>query len=142
MEVVFEAKYSLDETKKVAQGILPWVQLKKRVLFKGEIGAGKTTLVKHLAVLLGVDEVVDSPTFSLVNEYQGQTTIHHFDLYRIESEAELWDIGWEDYLDSNGHLWVEWPERAPGVFDDDFLIVKIESNTGLDSRNVQVIVLD
>ena len=142
MEIVFETDYSLSEAESVAHRIFPWIQSKKRVLFKGEIGAGKTTLIQYLANLMGVEEVVDSPTFSLVNEYLGTATIYHFDLYRIKSAEELWDIGWEEYLENNDHIWVEWPERVPEAFNDDFLLVEIGALESLDVRKIKVIALN
>lgn len=142
MQTLVERSYRLEEVGNVAEELLPFILERKRVLFKGEIGSGKTTLIQHLSELMGVSEIVDSPTFSLVNEYEGNETIHHFDLYRIETEEELWDIGWNEYLETTGQLWVEWPERAPGAFDDSFLLVQITHDQGGESRMLQVISLD
>lgn len=96
------------------------------ILFSGEMGAGKTTLIKELCKHLGVKDEVSSPTFSLVNEYRGTSgKIYHFDLYRIQSEEELYDIGYEDYFYSGYLCLVEWPEMASGIIPENHISVKI-----------------
>lgn len=86
-------------------------------LVYGEMGAGKTTFIKELCKTLGSKDSVTSPTFSIVNEYLYPAgSIYHFDLYRLRDEAELWAMGWEEYLDSGMPCLVEWPEKAePGL---------------------------
>ena len=85
--------------------------------FFGNMGAGKTTLIKSFCLSLGVKEAVTSPTFALVNSYTGQAgvVVHHFDLYRLEREEEAYDIGLEEYFDSGDYVLVEWPERIPSL---------------------------
>ena len=98
----------------------------KIILFSGEMGAGKTTLIKELCKHLGVHDEVSSPTFSLVNEYESELgTVYHFDLYRIQSEEELYDIGYEDYFFSGYLCLVEWPEMASGLIPQAHVSVKI-----------------
>lgn len=88
------------------------------VAFTGDLGAGKTAFVSGLAEGLGVRDRVTSPTFTIVNEYEGgRLPLFHFDLYRLESADELFDIGWEDYLARGGVCAVEWSENAPGALD-------------------------
>jgi tRNA threonylcarbamoyladenosine biosynthesis protein TsaE len=84
------------------------------VAFSGELGAGKTTLIQALCQELGVEREVTSPTFALVNEYFNAAgeSIFHFDLYRIEEEAELYDLGYEEYFYSGNFCFIEWPEKA------------------------------
>ncbi len=100
-------------------------------LLYGEIGAGKTTLVKRICSILGVKEAANSPTFSLVNEYTyeadgKQKLIYHIDLYRLDSLEEALDIGIEDYLYANGYCFVEWPELVGPIVPEDCVKIKIE----------------
>lgn len=84
--------------------------------FFGEMGSGKTTLIRHICQALGVMESVTSPTFALVNSYHSPTgPVHHFDLYRLRREEEAYDIGLEEYLDSGQYCLIEWPERIPNL---------------------------
>ena len=89
------------------------------IAFSGDLGAGKTAFTRGLARGLGVTERVTSPTFAIVNEYLGgRLPLFHFDLYRLSSAEELFDIGWEDYLDRGGVCAVEWSENGEGVLED------------------------
>lgn len=98
--------------------------------FDGEMGAGKTTFINALCRALGVeDDPTGSPTFSIINEYRSDTTaelIYHFDLYRIESLEQAFDIGIEDYLDSGALCLIEWPDRIDDILPDDTVRVKID----------------
>jgi tRNA threonylcarbamoyladenosine biosynthesis protein TsaE len=97
-------------------------------VFRGAMGAGKTTLISALCRYLGVEEHTSSPTFSLVNEYHGakQLKIFHFDFYRIRSEAEAMDMGVEEYFDGPALCLVEWPERVENLLPSDYVEIKIE----------------
>ena len=109
--------------------------------FYGEMGAGKTTFINALTRALGVeDDIVNSPSFSIVNEYRSDTTaelIYHFDLYRIESLDDAMDIGIEDYFDSGALCLLEWPERISEMLPDDTVPVTITVNDD-DSRTITV----
>jgi tRNA threonylcarbamoyladenosine biosynthesis protein TsaE len=105
-------------------------------LFYGEMGAGKTTIIKSLCEKLGVAEPVTSPTFSIVNEYQGQDgKIFHFDFYRLKNETEALDMGYEEYFYSGAYCFIEWPEKIPGLLPEHYIRIKIEV-TGADSRQI------
>ena len=93
----------------------------KTLLFYGQMGVGKTTLIKELCKSLGVLDNISSPTFSLVNEYQTAKNdkVYHFDFYRIEDEEEAYDIGIEDYFDSKNWCFVEWPENIVNLLPID-----------------------
>lgn len=98
----------------------------KIILFSGKMGAGKTTLIKTFCNHLNVEDDVSSPTFSLVNEYESKFgPVYHFDLYRIKSEEELYDIGYEDYFYSGYLCLVEWPEMASDVIPENHISVNI-----------------
>lgn len=90
------------------------------------MGVGKTTLIKTLIKLLGSNDVVSSPTFSIVNEYLAENqSIYHFDLYRIEDEDELYDFGIDTYIYNNNFVFVEWPELLKPLIQDKYSVVKI-----------------
>jgi len=102
------------------------------VAFYGELGSGKTAFVRGMARGMGIDALVNSPTFTIVNEYVGARSLFHFDMYRLGSADELFDIGWEDYLARNGVCAVEWSENVEDAFEGDEVVVtfrKIDENT-------------
>jgi tRNA threonylcarbamoyladenosine biosynthesis protein TsaE len=105
------------------------------VLLTGDLGAGKTTLVKHLGRALGILDPITSPTFSLVQEYHAERTgtVYHMDLYRIITPDELVQVGLEDYLDSGNLCLVEWPEVGAAWFNPPYVTVKIVNDT----RNIR-----
>lgn len=108
------------------------------VALYGGLGAGKTAFTRGLAAGLGICGSVSSPTFTIVNEYPGDIPLFHFDMYRLENEKELFDIGWDEYLDRGGVCAVEWSEKVPGAFPPETITVRIES-TGEESRRIEVI---
>lgn len=120
-----EVTYLLSEINSVAREIL--VKTKsKTLLFYGEMGAGKTTLIKKLIQALGAEDAGSSPTFSLVNVYETeQGTVNHFDFYRIEDETEAWDMGLEEYLGSDAWNFVEWPQKIENFIEKDHQKVEI-----------------
>lgn len=115
----------------VAKAILKVLPTDATVALVGPMGAGKTTLVASLARELGVEAgEVSSPTFAIVNEYLASNghTIYHFDLYRLESEAEVADTGFEEYIDSDALCLIEWPDRAGALLPDDCHTITISVN--------------
>ena len=104
------------------------------VAYTGDLGAGKTAFTRGLARGLGCHGRVTSPTFTIVNEYEGPTPLFHFDLYRLGGEEELWDIGWEDYLARNGVCAVEWSEIAPGALPENTVYVTLRRRPGAEEE--------
>lgn len=102
----------------------------KYFCFDAKMGAGKTTLIKQLCIFLGVTDTISSPTYSIVNEYLGENnlTIYHFDLYRLNDEMELLDIGIEDMLESNAVCFIEWPEKILNFLPQSYVKVNIDVN--------------
>ena len=107
------------------------------VALYGDLGTGKTAFTRGLAAGLGIKMSVSSPTFTIVNEYPGDIPLFHFDMYRLESDSELIDIGWDDYLERGGVCAVEWSEKVPGAFSPDTVTVRIE-NLGDDTRRIEI----
>jgi tRNA threonylcarbamoyladenosine biosynthesis protein TsaE len=120
--------FSLDEISEVSKEILSQ-NPKKVILFYGEMGAGKTTLIKALAKSIGVNDATSSPTFSLVNEYQtdSEDFVYHFDVYRLKNESEAYDMGMEEYLYSGHWCFIEWAEKIPTLIPNEHSIIKIKS---------------
>ena len=110
-----------------AQDFIKKIQNKKVFAFYGEMGAGKTTFIKAVCEILGVEDMINSPTFSIINEYSTTDgdTIYHMDCYRIEKESEATNIGISDYLYSGNYCFIEWPENIERLLPDDVVRVKI-----------------
>ena len=119
---------SLDEIGKAAKEFVAAMGDKKVFAFYGKMGAGKTTFIKAVCEELGVQDVINSPTFAIVNEYvdgEGEP-IYHFDFYRIKNQQEALDIGYEDYVYSGNVCFMEWPELIENLLPDDAVKVTIE----------------
>lgn len=110
-------------------------------LFNGDMGAGKTTLIKQLCKRLGVKNTVQSPTFSIVNEYDaGQNgVIYHFDFYRIKSEIEAYDLGADEYLDSGAYCFIEWPDKIESLWPETYFLITIQQETD-GSRSIRALI--
>lgn len=119
-------EYSLKELKKAANFIIENAE-SKIMLFDAAMGMGKTTLIKTLCRVLGSRDTVTSPTFALVNEYEGtDSKIFHFDLYRIKEEAEALDIGFEEYLEQDAWVFIEWPDKILRLLPDKMTTVQLK----------------
>ena len=119
--------FSIAQLEDVSQQILNQTP-NKVILFNGEMGVGKTTLIKQLCKTLGVKDATSSPTFSLVNEYQtnNNQTVYHFDFYRLNKETEALDMGVDDYLYSGNWCFIEWSEKIESLIPDQHTVITIE----------------
>ena len=119
-------QYNIEQVETVAKQVLE-AATSKIILFEGDMGVGKTTLIKTLVGLLGSEDLVSSPTFSLVNEYKGiNDNIFHFDLYRVDDEEELYNFGIETYIYSDDYVFVEWPNLLKPLLQDQFTTINIK----------------
>jgi tRNA threonylcarbamoyladenosine biosynthesis protein TsaE len=123
---------SLAELPQVAQKIVNFAKEAPQQTFKiwrfeGEMGAGKTTLIKAIGEIMGIEDTIQSPTYSIVNEYQSKQEgiIYHFDFYRLKDESEAMDFGIEEYLDSGNYCWLEWASQIPNLLPQQYLIIQI-----------------
>lgn len=117
---------SVIETESVGEAFARGLEAGAVVAMYGDLGAGKTAFVRGMARGLGSDARVTSPTFTIVNEYPGRLPLFHFDMYRLASSDELFDIGWEDYLSRDGVCVVEWSENVSDAFDGSETEIRIE----------------
>ena len=118
---------SLDDIRQVARTFLAEIGDNKLIAFYGHMGAGKTTFIKALCEELGVEDVVNSPTFAIVNEYTDREgeSVFHFDFYRIKSLDEAFGIGFDNYMDSGCFCLMEWPEKVEEILPEETLRVEI-----------------
>ena len=138
MEKFIFRSESLDDLEQLSDEILMTCTKSQIFTFEGQLGAGKTTLIKSLCQYLGYTDEVTSPTFSLVNEYQTPSSmIYHMDLYRLNSENELLDIGFEEYLDGDAFCFIEWPQIAENLIVQSHYKIKILLNEDL-SRKIEI----
>ena len=134
---------SLEEIDKVAGDFIQYISesdLQSNIFaFYGKMGAGKTTFIKAICKALGVKDIVNSPTFTIINEYRSSrgVPIYHFDFYRINRLQEAFDIGTEDYFAGNGLCLIEWPEKIAEILPEDHIKVTITTNEDL-SRTVEI----
>lgn len=129
---------SISDLPAAAASILNYAGTNKILLFYGDMGAGKTTLIKSLCERLGVVDAVTSPTFSIVNEYAGASgPLYHFDFYRLSNQTEALDMGYEEYFYSGNYCFIEWPEKIAGLIPDKYTRISIEI---LDERSRQITV--
>ncbi len=131
---------SLEDLPAAASVLLEEATSEPIILFEGPMGAGKTTLIKELCRQLGVEENVSSPTFALVNEYEGRNRklIYHFDFYRINEEREALDIGAPEYFESGNLCLIEWPSMIPNLLPEHYLLVELEVGEDSIERTVRI----
>ena len=114
---------SPEETEKIGEALARQLQPATVLAYRGDLGAGKTAFTRGLARGLGIEEPVTSPTYTIVNEYlSGRLPLFHFDMYRLRSADDLFDIGWDDYLERGGVCAVEWSENVEEAMEDPILV--------------------
>lgn len=120
----------LDNIQEAAREFIKLIDQDTVFAFHGEMGAGKTTFIKAVCEELGVEDVINSPTFAIVNEYRSASAelIYHFDFYRINKPEEAYDFGYEDYLYSGALCFIEWPEKIEELIPGDTVHVTIKEN--------------
>lgn len=126
-----------EQMPKVAAELLPEASRKGKILlFKGDLGAGKTTLIREICRLLGVGNEVQSPSYAIVNEYSDRhgDPVYHMDLYRLKNETEAFDIGVEQYLSSGYFCMVEWPDSFSDLFGNEYPVIVLEHQN--DTRKI------
>lgn len=128
---------SVRKTKKFGLKLAELLKAPALILLKGDLGTGKTLITKAVVAALGYQGDVTSPTFNLVQEYQADVEIIHMDLYRLDSRKELLEIGFEDYLDRDAFVFIEWPELALSLIPADFIFIEIEK-VAADKRRITV----
>ena len=120
----------LEDLREAASRLLDFAADERVFLFKGEMGAGKTTFIKALCERLQITDVVSSPTFSIVNEYHtDHGPVYHFDFYRLKKESEAFDLGYEDYFYSGSYCFIEWPEKIPNLWPEHYISVEIQEES-------------
>ena len=125
------------ETEKVGEALGKILMPGTILAYEGDLGAGKTAFTRGLARVLGAAEQVTSPTYTIVNEYlSGRMPLFHFDMYRLASSDDLWDIGWEDYLERGGVCAVEWSENVADAMED--AVTVCIQKTGEESRKITI----
>jgi tRNA threonylcarbamoyladenosine biosynthesis protein TsaE len=134
--MIWDKEYQEGKADQIAKDLIKLIPDYRIFLFSGDLGAGKTTTIKEMSRLLGVNHEMGSPSFGLVNEYDAEgVTIYHFDLYRLKSSGEALDIGLQDYLDSGAVCLIEWPEIANEIFDGyETVRVRIEAKSEMNRR--------
>ena len=130
---------NINDLDSISSNIFKFTKNYKKFAFFGEMGVGKTTLIKYLLTNLGVNDNVTSPTFSIINEYVSDSleSIYHFDFYRIKNEKEAYDIGIDEYLSSNNYCFIEWPNNIESFIDDQFVYIYIDAIEN-NKRNIMI----
>lgn len=104
----------------------------------GDLGAGKTTLTKSIGLGLEVDDYITSPTFVLINEYNGRIPVYHFDVYRLENAHELYDLGFDEYFYGNGVSIIEWADKIEKLLPEERIVLDIKMGKNLDERIINI----
>ena len=115
-----------EKTREIGSKLGELLTPKSVICLIGDLGAGKTTMTQSLARALGVDDYITSPTFTIVNEYEGRMPLYHFDVYRIGSSEEMYDIGFDEYIDGDGVCIIEWANLIEDILPDEYLYIELK----------------
>jgi tRNA threonylcarbamoyladenosine biosynthesis protein TsaE len=129
---------SPEETWALASELVEELPAGTVIALHGDLGAGKTCFIQGLAVALGIDEPITSPTYTLIGEYEGRLPLHHIDLYRLSGPVEALGLGLEEYFDASGITAIEWAERAEGLLPPDPLHIRIEADEHTGTRTFHI----
>ena len=133
---------SAQETEQLGQRLGQQLKPGAVIAYSGDLGAGKTAFTRGLARGLGIEDPITSPTYTIVNEYPGTIPLFHFDMYRLTSSEDLFDIGWEDYLTRGGVIAVEWSERVEDALDEVENLIRIHIRRDLEHDNGRRITIE
>lgn len=138
MELITCNSNSLNETQKFAEEFATKLKPGDVLCMYGDLGAGKTAFVQGLAKGLSVTDYVNSPTFTIVNEYEGKVPLYHFDVYRICDSFEMYDIGFDEYIDGDGICVIEWAELIEDILPEKYYKITITKEDDADKRKITV----
>ncbi len=129
----------VSELESASTSLLELINDNNIICFYGDMGVGKTTFIKEICKKLGVEDVVSSPTFSIINEYltENNESVYHFDFYRIEKEEEAFDIGYEEYFYQGNLCLIEWPEKISSIIPEN--IIKVQITRSDEQRIIEII---
>lgn len=130
---------SLHDTDKIGQIIGKCLMPKTVISLEGDLGAGKTTLTQSIAKSLGVTEYVTSPTFTIIKEYNGILKLYHMDAYRLESEDDMYDLGYDEYIYSDGVCIIEWPSKIKNLIPEDSIKIIINTDYQSNERCIEIL---
>ena len=128
----------LEETKDFGIKLGKLLKAGDILCLNGDLGAGKTTLSKSIGLGLAVEEYITSPTFNLINEYNGRLTMYHFDVYRLEGVDDLYDLGFDEYFYGHGVCLIEWANKIEGIIPEERIVLDIEKGQDLDERIISI----
>lgn len=128
----------LEETKEFGIKIGQLLKPGDILCLNGDLGAGKTTLTKSIGLGLGVEDYITSPTFALINEYDGRIPVYHFDVYRLENVEDLYDLGFDEYFYGHGVSIIEWADKIEKLIPKERIVLDIEKGIDLDSRIINI----
>lgn len=128
----------LEDTKEFGLKLGKLLKAGDIVCLNGDLGAGKTTLSKSIGLGLGVDEYITSPTFNLINEYNGRLRMYHFDVYRLDNVEDLYDLGFDEYFYGDGVCVIEWANRIEEVIPKERIVLDIENGDDINERIIRI----